>query len=86
MLGTPVRPTSPVATTTAGGRLVFHLFGALRQFEHDLIQSAPAPGWPQPRRAVEGRAQTRRPQREARARPRHHRQGQAMRSTLDARA
>ena len=25
-------------TTTSGGRLVFHLFGALGQFERDLIQ------------------------------------------------
>jgi DNA invertase Pin-like site-specific DNA recombinase len=27
-----------IDTTTPGGRLVFHLFGALGQFERDLIQ------------------------------------------------
>ena len=32
-------PKCPVTdTTTPGGRLVFHLFGALGQFERDLIQ------------------------------------------------
>ena len=30
--------TEAIDTTTPGGRLVFHLFGALRQFERDLIQ------------------------------------------------
>jgi len=30
--------TEAIDTTTAGGRLVFHLFGALGQFERDLIQ------------------------------------------------
>ncbi|MCT2400426.1 recombinase family protein [Novosphingobium mangrovi (ex Huang et al. 2023)] len=29
--------TEAIDTTTAGGRLVFHLFGALGQFERDLI-------------------------------------------------
>jgi DNA invertase Pin-like site-specific DNA recombinase len=30
--------TEAIDTTTAGGRLVFHLFAALGQFEHDLIR------------------------------------------------
>lgn len=30
--------TEAIETTTPGGRLVFHLFGALGQFERDLIQ------------------------------------------------
>jgi DNA invertase Pin-like site-specific DNA recombinase len=30
--------TEAIDTTTSGGRLVFHLFGALGQFERDLIQ------------------------------------------------
>ncbi len=29
--------TENIYTTTSGGRLVFHLFGALAQFERDLI-------------------------------------------------
>src|SRR3712207_8846384 len=29
---------SNIDTTTAGGRLVFHLFGALAQFERDIIR------------------------------------------------
>jgi len=32
--------TEAIDTTTPGGRLVFHLFGALGQFERDLIQAA----------------------------------------------
>jgi DNA invertase Pin-like site-specific DNA recombinase len=30
--------TEAINTTTPGGRLVFHLFGALGQFERDLIR------------------------------------------------
>src|ERR1700678_2449847 len=30
--------TEAIDTTTPGGRLVFHLFGALGQFERDLIR------------------------------------------------
>jgi DNA invertase Pin-like site-specific DNA recombinase len=30
--------TENLDTTTAGGRLVFHLFGALAQFERDIIR------------------------------------------------
>jgi DNA invertase Pin-like site-specific DNA recombinase len=30
--------TDGIDTTTAGGRLVFHIMGALAEFEHDLIQ------------------------------------------------
>src|SRR4051812_17987135 len=33
-----MREPCPVDTTTPGGRLVFHLFGALGQFERDLIR------------------------------------------------
>jgi DNA invertase Pin-like site-specific DNA recombinase len=29
--------TESIDTTSAGGRLVFHLFGALAEFEHNLI-------------------------------------------------
>ena len=35
--------TEAIDTTTPGGRLVFHLFGALGQFERDLIQERTAP-------------------------------------------
>jgi transposase-like protein len=45
--------TESIDTTTPGGRLIFHLFGALGQFERDLIQertraglaAAAARGW-----------------------------------------
>jgi DNA invertase Pin-like site-specific DNA recombinase len=30
--------TEQIDTTTAGGRLIFHLFGALAEFERDLIR------------------------------------------------
>lgn len=30
--------TEAIDTTSAGGRLVFHIFGALSEFEHDLIR------------------------------------------------
>ncbi len=30
--------TEAIDTTTAGGRLVFHIFGALAEFEHNLIR------------------------------------------------
>ncbi len=30
--------TETIDTTTSGGRLIFHVFGALGQFERDLIQ------------------------------------------------
>ncbi len=30
--------TEVIDTTTSGGRLVFHVFGALGQFERDLIR------------------------------------------------
>ena len=35
--------TEAIDTTMPGGRLVFHLFGALGQFERDLIQERTAP-------------------------------------------
>ena len=37
-----------IDTTTPGGKLVFHVFAALAEFERDLAGSAPAPGWPPP--------------------------------------
>lgn len=30
--------TEAIDTTTAGGKLVFHMFGALAEFEHNLIR------------------------------------------------
>jgi DNA invertase Pin-like site-specific DNA recombinase len=30
--------TESIDTTTSGGRLIFHVFGALGQFERDLIR------------------------------------------------
>jgi DNA invertase Pin-like site-specific DNA recombinase len=37
-----------IDTTTPGGKLVFHVFAALAEFERDLIRNAPPPGWPRP--------------------------------------
>jgi len=34
-----------IDTTTPGGRLVFHVFGALASFERNSSRSAPSPGW-----------------------------------------
>jgi DNA invertase Pin-like site-specific DNA recombinase len=36
--------TENLDTTTAGGRLVFHLFGALAQFERDIIRERTVAG------------------------------------------
>ena len=36
--------TEAIDTTTPGGRLVFHLFGALGQFERDLIRECTRAG------------------------------------------
>jgi DNA invertase Pin-like site-specific DNA recombinase len=36
--------TESIDTTTAGGRLVFHLFGALAEFERDLIRDRTTAG------------------------------------------
>jgi DNA invertase Pin-like site-specific DNA recombinase len=44
--------TEAIDTTTSGGRLVFHLFGALSQFERDLIQERTAQDSPPPQRAA----------------------------------
>ena len=63
--------TEAIDTTTPGGRLVFHLFGALGQFERDLIQERTRGRGAWPKR----RAEARRHPREAQACPRHHRQG-----------
>jgi DNA invertase Pin-like site-specific DNA recombinase len=45
--------TEAIDTTTPGGRLVFHLFGALGQFERDLIQERTRAGLATPRRVAE---------------------------------
>ena len=38
-----------IDTTTPGGKLVFHVFAALAEFERDLIRELePARGWPRP--------------------------------------
>lgn len=36
--------TESIDTTTAGGRLVFHVFGALAEFEHNLIRDRTVAG------------------------------------------
>ncbi len=36
--------TEPIDTTTATGRLVLHLFGALGEFERDLLKERTAAG------------------------------------------
>jgi DNA invertase Pin-like site-specific DNA recombinase len=46
--------TEAIDTTTPGGRLVFHLFGALGQFERDLIRERTRAGL----RAAEARGHT----------------------------
>jgi DNA invertase Pin-like site-specific DNA recombinase len=43
--------TEAIDTTTPNGRLVFHLFGALGQFERDLIRERTRAGWPPRQRA-----------------------------------
>ncbi len=35
-----------VDTTTPGGKLVFHVFAALAEFERDLIRERTSAGWP----------------------------------------
>jgi hypothetical protein len=35
-----------IDTTTPGGKLVFHVFAALAEFERDLIRERTAAGWP----------------------------------------
>jgi hypothetical protein len=37
-----------IDTTTPGGKLVFHAFAALAEFERDLIRERTAPSWPRP--------------------------------------
>ncbi len=39
--------TEKIDTSTPGGRLVFHVFGALAEFERDLIQERLRPVWRQ---------------------------------------
>ena len=41
-----------IDTTSSGGRLVFHLFGALAEFERDLIRERTRAGLKRPARAV----------------------------------
>jgi DNA invertase Pin-like site-specific DNA recombinase len=51
--------TEALDTTTAQGRLVFHMFGALAEFERNLIREraqaglAAAPRWPHGRSSAE---------------------------------
>jgi DNA invertase Pin-like site-specific DNA recombinase len=45
--------TENIDTTTPGGRLIFHVFGALAAFERDLVKSAPTRGLPPPPRAAD---------------------------------
>ncbi|MHB1526050.1 MAG: hypothetical protein ACYCZN_07215 [Candidatus Dormibacteria bacterium] len=37
--------TESIDTTTSGGKLVFRTFGAMAEFEWELIRGAPRPGW-----------------------------------------
>jgi len=50
--------TEAVDTTTAGGRLVFHLFGALAEFERQLIRDRTLAGLAAARGRVGGRPRT----------------------------
>jgi len=50
--------TEAVDTTTAGGRLVFHLFGALAEFERQLIRDRTRAGLAAARGRVGGRPRT----------------------------
>ena len=52
--------TEAIDTTTSGGRLVFHLFGALGQFERDLIRER-TQNRPQQRLEARGRTGGRKP-------------------------
>ena len=55
--------TESIDTTTPGGRLIFHVFGALGQFERDLIRERTAPGFRLRQRGA-GRAGANRPLRQ----------------------
>jgi DNA invertase Pin-like site-specific DNA recombinase len=45
--------TENIDTTTSGGKLVFHIFGALAEFERELIRErTPTPAWPRPGRGA----------------------------------
>jgi DNA invertase Pin-like site-specific DNA recombinase len=57
--------TEAIDTTTPGGRLVFHLFGALGQFERDLIQERTRAGLARLRHVAAKEAQARRDRRKA---------------------
>jgi DNA invertase Pin-like site-specific DNA recombinase len=48
--------TEAIGTTTPGGRLIFHVFGALGQFQRDLNASARGLGSRLPPRALAGTA------------------------------
>jgi DNA invertase Pin-like site-specific DNA recombinase len=60
--------TEALDTTTAQGRLVFHMFGALAEFERSLIGSAPRRASP-PRAALAAREADRRNSRMTTSRP-----------------
>jgi DNA invertase Pin-like site-specific DNA recombinase len=48
--------TESIDTTTPGGKLVFHIFGALAEFERNLIRERTYAGW-QPRARAAGKAE-----------------------------
>ena len=45
--------TENIDTTTSGGKLVFHIFGALAEFERDIIRERPKPALQLPGPAAE---------------------------------
>jgi Resolvase, N terminal domain len=45
-----------IDTTTPGGKLVFHVFAALAEFERTSSANAPVPGWPPPELAAAHRS------------------------------
>lgn len=64
--------TEAIDTTTSGGRLIFHVFGALGQFERDLIRERTKAGLTASR--PQGWAQAGGHRRQAAAGPQTHRQ------------
>lgn len=65
--------TEDIDTTTPGGRLVFHLFGALGEFERDLIRAHPRRSRSRGRARTKGRTQAGRHPGADRPRTRHDR-------------
>jgi DNA invertase Pin-like site-specific DNA recombinase len=44
--GIGFRSLQEAIATTPGGKLVFHVFAALAEFERDLIRERTSAGWP----------------------------------------